>query len=833
MPGSARARALGTLVAILGAAAAADSAAAAGRIDSISPHVADRGGTVSISGYGFGGRNVRITVGGEPAALVSATGSRASFRVPPLGPVGDVEVVARNPGGRVGRIGLTVRFDGRTVAVADEAATVAVAVGGEGGTIAVEGMTLAIPAGAVPEGTTITATPLRSLRGSPFAAAPIGLRLEPSGLVLLKPATLRLPRPSGAGQLVGVGFEGAGEELHLVPHTPVGETVQLQVWHFSGAAVLQARLDELEAVLGYETTRAHGQAEQRIAAALAQGLPPAETEVLIRSALLDWYQRSVRHGLQLATTGPVGNFELAFGEWQAWLAYGSLYSTSSWSAQIAEAFGLALQAAGAQAGRILDLCTGSSGVPFTPFRNLGRLGAAVELASLPVEQMLAPDGRPLPSGVNLTGACVHVELLSVTHAAALARNRENRFTIATEIVFWNGSPRSDLAMRFELADATEGPLAPLANATTSTGSWQTTIRPAVLGERRLDVTAELSTSSGVDLSSTAASRRFTVVVRERLDLQARRAGDSAFSDTIGTVASGSNVTLRIRLAGDNTTAIPIILTHDGTGALPATATTDATGEARVIYTAPANAPTQLIELVTATLTENGVTTGDAISITTRPTITVSVAPSFGFASPGESVRFTATVTGTTDQRVTWSVSGGGTISDSGLFTASSSAPDGATFDVTARSSADPTSFGGATVQIVGEDVTGRYVGTSCRFDDVGGEICSSPNRTLAYACSFRSNIRPGTTCGWNVDAGFGAPETIPFCFIETDGTTGGGAFRATVTSCAFRPASTFAATRIEGTIGRGRLEIQVYAPTGPEGEIGLVERISMTRVSGL
>src|SRR5687768_15500423 len=117
MPRSARAP-LGTVVAILVAAALADSAAAAGRIASINPTVADRGGTVSIAGNGFGGPNVRITVGGEPAALVSATGSRATFRVPPLGPVGDVEVVARNPGGHVGRIGLTVRFDGNTVPVA-------------------------------------------------------------------------------------------------------------------------------------------------------------------------------------------------------------------------------------------------------------------------------------------------------------------------------------------------------------------------------------------------------------------------------------------------------------------------------------------------------------------------------------------------------------------------------------------------------------------------------------------------------------------------------------------------------------------------------------------
>ena len=49
--------------------------------------------------------------------------------MPALGPVGEVVVEARNPGGHVGRIGLTVRFDGHTAAVADEAAAVRVPVG--------------------------------------------------------------------------------------------------------------------------------------------------------------------------------------------------------------------------------------------------------------------------------------------------------------------------------------------------------------------------------------------------------------------------------------------------------------------------------------------------------------------------------------------------------------------------------------------------------------------------------------------------------------------------------------------------------------------------------
>src|SRR3990170_1185480 len=92
------------------------------KLTSISPAVADRGELVTITGGGFGARNLEVSVGGDRVELVSATGSRANFRVPALGAVGDVVVVARNPGGITGRIGLRVRFDGNTVAVADEAA---------------------------------------------------------------------------------------------------------------------------------------------------------------------------------------------------------------------------------------------------------------------------------------------------------------------------------------------------------------------------------------------------------------------------------------------------------------------------------------------------------------------------------------------------------------------------------------------------------------------------------------------------------------------------------------------------------------------------------------
>jgi hypothetical protein len=804
-------------------------------IRSITPSIADRGALAELTGNGLGGPNVRIDVGGAPAHVVSATGSKATFRVPALAGPGRVVVRATNPGGRAGEIPLTVRFDGSTAAHLDEAAATRQTFGDAGGSIAVAGMELAIPAGAVPEGTTITATPLRALEGSPFAGAPVGLKLEPSGLVLLQPATLTLPKPAGAGTVVGFGFDGDGADFHLVPTSVSGDTVQLKVWHFSGAGAVSATVAELNAVFGYEPTPAHLQAEHLIAAALATeaggGAPAGQA---IFDALNQWQFRSVLRGLQVARdTERLDFFELAFGEWQAWSAYVQEYDsrfTPSQSQHLADVQRLinrpvATEGAAAIARRVLNLCIGP-GVPRSALRDVLRLASAVNLAGLLIEQLGAQDGsgRNLPNGRSLPNACVDVQLTGIDHAAVLAHNRDNTITAHARVVFWTGSPTTTVALRYRLADITNGPPVPLASGTSATGTYEDTISPASLGSRELELTADLD-SSGTDsvLRAIFDQLDFSVPVRERVELQARRPGDAAFTDTIGTVPAGGSVQLRIRLAGDDIAAIPVTFTHDGSGSLPATATTSAQGDVTVTYTSPTTVGTS--ELVTATVTDDAFITGDAIVITTRAPVTVTVTPSFGFASVGGTVQFTATVTGTTDHRVSW-VAGGGTISATGLYTAGSNT---GVFSVTAVSLADSGAVGTASVQVTGANVEGRYMGTVCTINDVGDESCAT-DFIVDYQCGRPSNIHPGTTCGWFAGQGLQqVPWNTPLCTVETDGTTAGGSFRGTITFCRFRPASTYSSLRIEGTIGNGRLEMRVYAP-GFDGVERLWERNSLTKV---
>jgi hypothetical protein len=109
--------------------------AVAARIDRISPTSARRGETATITGIGFGARNVRIAVGGVAAQVLTATGSMATFRVPPGAPPGLTTVTATNPGGHTGSIGFRVLSQPPPVADAgpDQLVTVQTVVELDGG----------------------------------------------------------------------------------------------------------------------------------------------------------------------------------------------------------------------------------------------------------------------------------------------------------------------------------------------------------------------------------------------------------------------------------------------------------------------------------------------------------------------------------------------------------------------------------------------------------------------------------------------------------------------------------------------------------------------------
>jgi len=119
------------------------------------------------------------------------------------------------------------------------------------------------------------------------------------------------------------------------------------------------------------------------------------------------------------------------------------------------------------------------------------------------------------------------------------------------------------------------------------------------------------------------------------------------------------------------------------------------GASSGLYTAPA-APAGPVT-ITATSTDGSNTTGTA-TVTVIAAISVTVTPAAAALNTNQSQQFSATVTGTANQAVTWSVTGGGSInSTTGLYTAPAVAAAAVT--VTATSQQDPTKSGTATLTV--------------------------------------------------------------------------------------------------------------------------------------
>ncbi len=94
--------------------------------------------------------------------------------------------------------------------------------------------------------------------------------------------------------------------------------------------------------------------------------------------------------------------------------------------------------------------------------------------------------------------------------------------------------------------------------------------------------------------------------------------------------------------------------------------------------------------------------GYANVVVTNPNIVVQVSPTTATVAPNQSTTFTATVTGTANTAVTWSVmeTGGGTVQPTGANTATYTAPaNSGTYRVMARSAADPSKSATATVTV--------------------------------------------------------------------------------------------------------------------------------------
>ena len=134
---------------------------------------------------------------------------------------------------------------------------------------------------------------------------------------------------------------------------------------------------------------------------------------------------------------------------------------------------------------------------------------------------------------------------------------------------------------------------------------------------------------------------------------------------------------------------------------PAVGTLSTTG----LYTAPGSITTQQTVQVIATSVADPTKTATATitlnpPLAPPPTVVIGISPTLASLGQGQTQQFTATVTGTSNTGVTWSLSPAvGTLSTSGLYTAPSSIPSLQRVQVTATSVADPTKTVTATITL--------------------------------------------------------------------------------------------------------------------------------------
>jgi hypothetical protein len=175
---------------------------------------------------------------------------------------------------------------------------------------------------------------------------------------------------------------------------------------------------------------------------------------------------------------------------------------------------------------------------------------------------------------------------------------------------------------------------------------------------------------------------------------------------------------------------------------------------------------------------------------------------------GQTLAFTATVTGTNNQAVTWSVSGGGTISSIGVYTAPATVPNPAKVTVTATSQADTTKSGSATVTVVSTSAVQVSVQPATasvsdfRTQQFTAAVTGSSNTAVAWQVN---GVTGGTQkFGFISSAGFFvAPSAVP---TKSDGQ--GNTITTTLTITAISQADSTASATSTVTIVPGNANTQ-------------------------
>lgn len=266
----------------------------------------------------------------------------------------------------------------------------------------------------------------------------------------------------------------------------------------------------------------------------------------------------------------------------------------------------------------------------------------------------------------------------------------------------------------------------------------------------------------------------------------------AVSPTAASVPAGQTQAFIAMVTGTPNTGVTWTLTQGGAACSPGCGTispTSTTSGAATTYIAPATPPTQAgaITLTATSAANTAISASATITITTTQSVGITISPMTASVGVGATQAFTATVTGTNNTGVTWTLaqngaacSACGTISptssasgQSVTYTAPSTLPSNATVTVTATSVADTTKSASATVTITQPTVgitvspgsaTVVVAQTQAFIATVTGTNTLGVNWTLSQggaACSPGCGTIAPTSTTSGAPATYTAPATVP------------------------------------------------------------------------
>jgi Abnormal spindle-like microcephaly-assoc'd, ASPM-SPD-2-Hydin len=190
----------------------------------------------------------------------------------------------------------------------------------------------------------------------------------------------------------------------------------------------------------------------------------------------------------------------------------------------------------------------------------------------------------------------------------------------------------------------------------------------------------------------------------------------SITPTSASVPTAGKQLITASVTGTSNTAVTWGLS--GAGCSGFSCGTLSTRSLSAVYSAPSVAPTPASVNVIATSVVDPTKSASA-NLIVVPAVVVGVTPANVSVTAGATQQFAASVTGTSNTAVAWTVSGTGcsgtacgTISSSGIYTAPAAVPSPATVTTTATSVADPTKSASANVTIMPIVGTSYYLATA-------------------------------------------------------------------------------------------------------------------------